>query len=95
MPVFRLEPLSGGEPEWEASDLPPGPIWVNADDEVHARVLAQAVSSRMSNLRPSEKLLLNPWRHKHIVKCERDPSKSVPEGRVLLENGELRKVGPN
>lgn len=97
MDVFKLEPIASinQDPAWkEASSLRPSPIWTNAPTENDAREIAANVSLRGVNSKKGTNKKQSPWLRNTHVNCKVDPSKKVPEGKVL-QDGKLIDVCPD
>lgn len=91
MPVYRLEPIESmaAHNDWRASGIGPMAVWVRAANCDEARQTMERVTTTTGLEFEAEELVpYSPWINSAVVNCEEDPGVDVPEGVVLLGDGE-------
>jgi len=90
MPVYRLEPIESmaAHNDWRASGIGPMAVWVRADTPDDARNKMQRATTTVVEYETEELIPVSPWINSAVVSCDEDPTQDVPEGVVLLGNGQ-------
>jgi hypothetical protein len=95
MPVFKLEPIESmaEHNDWRASGVGPMAVWVRAKDCDDAREkLRLATTTSVEEFEEGEVIPYSPWVNSAVVSCDEDPSQDVPDGVILLGDGETLEL---
>jgi hypothetical protein len=96
MKTFRLDAIETkrSSPHWGCSSLPPGTVWVSANDQEEARekVTTATVTGRRS--KPGDESPLPPWKQRDLVTCTVEPTRMIAADVVIAASGTVLEL-PN
>ena len=88
--AFRFDPIAqnSDSPHWNGSIVGLMSCWVNANDKREAAELVSRALYGSSDVEGWD-TPLSPWKELSLTTCAEDNSQDVPDGFVLIEDGEL------
>jgi hypothetical protein len=91
MPVFKLTPVQSRKDDerWLAT-AQSETCWINERDADAARRAMEGATLRFVDRQEGRPMTIHsPWLDNALVQCERDDSKSVPEGHYVTASGRV------
>ena len=95
MRTYKLEPLAGKENSqyWRTSRIKAEPVWVKASSVGEARNKVALCALQGLVRKAGRNTLYNPYHFGDMTSCIEDqPDFDVPEGIIILSNGERLTV---